>query len=251
MRADLARLDAGKEFAYASIDKIFKSDLQMQRKTQGLVVGGGKTLIVPITSDRGLCGGINSGLIREIKYKITHSANRANFNIFTIWEKGTSALLRPFPELMRGSISEVATPLNFPTCCSIGQQLSIVSQGYDKIVIFFNQFQSAIKSEVREMELHPREKFLEFMKHMKLYKKPLPDKNSMSPALYDLNISSNVYHAYLNNLASEQYARMTAMENAIKNAKELAEKLRLEYNKARQAKITMELVEIISGAAAV
>lgn len=251
MKADLGRLESGKEFAYGALDKIFKSDLQMQRKTQGLTVGGGKTLIVPITSDRGLCGGINSGLIRELRSMIHQSTNKANFSIFTIGEKGTSALTRSYPEMFRGSISEVATPLNFPTVCSIGQQLTSEAAGFDKIVIYYNEFKSAIKTEIRALELHPKEKFLEYMKHMKLYKKPTPDKNSMSPALYDLYISSNIYHAYLNNLASEQSARMTAMENASKNAKELCEKLRLQYNKARQARITMELVEIISGAAAV
>ena len=251
MKADLGRLELGKEFAFGSIDKVFKSDVIMQRKTQGLVVGNGKTLIVPITSDRGLCGGINSGLVRVIKYKIMFSPNRDIYNIFTIGEKGTSAMLRPFPDLVRASISEVAIPLNFPTVCSIAQQITQVAAGYDKIIIYYNEFKSAIKTEIKELELHPREKFLEYMKHMKLYKKPIPDKNSMSPALYDLYISSNLYTAYLNNLASEQSARMTAMENASKNAKELVEKLRLEYNKARQARITMELVEIISGAAAV
>jgi F-type H+-transporting ATPase subunit gamma len=251
MKADLARLEGGKDFAYQSIEKIFKSDLGMQRKTQGLVVGGGKTLIVPITSDRGLCGGINSGLIREIKYKINHSANKSLFSIITIGEKGTSALVRPFPDLFRGSISEVSLPLNYPTVCSLAHQLTIQSQGFDKIIIFFNEFKSAVNTNIRQLEIHPREKFNEFMKHMKLYKKTTPDKNTMVPALYELYISSNLYHAYLNNMASEQSARMAAMENASKNAKEIVEKLKLEYNKARQARITMELVEIISGASAV
>jgi len=251
MKADLARLENGKNFAYSSIDKVFKSDVMMQRKTQGLVVGGGKTLIVPITSDRGLCGGINSGLIREIKYKINHSPNRSNYSILTIGEKGTSALSRPFPDLFRGSISEVSTPINFPIVCSIAQQLTTQAAGFDKIVIYYNEFKSAVSTIIRELELHPREKFAEYMKHMKLYKKPTPDKNSMMHALYELYISSNLYHAYLNNLASEQSARMAAMENASKNAKEIVEKLKLEYNKARQARITMELVEIISGASAV
>jgi F-type H+-transporting ATPase subunit gamma len=251
MRSDLARLEQGREFAFSSIDKIFKSDLIMQRKTQGLTIGGGKTVIVPITSDRGLCGGINSGIVREIKYKINHSQNRNNFNIFTIGEKGTSALLRPYPDLVKASISEVSTPLNYPTVCAIGQQITSVAAGCDKIIIYYNEFKSAIKSIIRELELHPREKFLEYMKYMKLYKQSRPDKHTSNPALYDLYISSNLYQAYLNNLASEQSARMAAMENASKNAKELTEKLRLEYNKARQARITMELVEIISGAAAV
>jgi F-type H+-transporting ATPase subunit gamma len=251
MKSDLNRLENGKEFAYSTLDKVFKSDLIMQRKTQGLTVGGGKTLVVPITSDRGLCGGINSGLIREIKYKILHSPNRSNYNIFTIGEKGTAALLRPFPDLLKASISDVTTPLNFSTVTSIAQQLTLNSTGYDKIVIYFNEFKSAIKTVIRELELHPREKFLEYTKHMKLYKSIAPDKNTMGPALYDLYLSSNLYHAYLNNLASEQSARMAAMENASKNAKEIVNKLQLEYNKARQARITMELVEIISGAAAV
>jgi F-type H+-transporting ATPase subunit gamma len=251
MKAELARLESGRDFAFASIDKIFKSDLILQRKTQGLTIGGGKTVIVPITSDRGLCGGINSGIVREIKYKITHSPNRANFSILTIGEKGTSALLRPFPDLLKVAISEVATPLNYPTVGSIAQQITQVAQGADKIIIYYTEFKSAIRTFIRQLELHPREKFLETMKHMKLYRQSRPDKNSSNPALYDLYLSSNLYNAYLNNLAAEQSARMTAMENASKNAKEIVQKLLLEYNKARQARITMELVEIISGAAAV
>ena len=78
-----------------------------------------------------------------------------------------------------------------------------------------------------------------------------PDKHTTNPAIFEFYFSANLYHAYLNNLASEQSARMTAMENASKNAKEIVEKLMLQANKARQARITMELVEIISGASAV
>ena len=81
--------------------------------------------------------------------------------------------------------------------------------------------------------------------------KTQPDAHTSNPALFDMYFSSNIYNAYLNNIASEQSARMTAMENASKNARKLVEALKLEYNKARQAKITMELCEIISGAAAV
>jgi F-type H+-transporting ATPase subunit gamma len=224
----------------------------MQKKTQGIGTGL-KTVVVPLTSDRGLCGGINTGIIREIKYKISHSPNRANFTIIPIGEKGTGALLRPFPDLIKFSISEVTVPLNYPTVASISQQIVQTATGAaaDKIVIYYNEFKSAINSEIKELELKTKEKFLEYMKYMKLYKQSRPDKHTSNPALYDLYFTSNLYQAYLNNLASEQSARMTAMENASKNAKELVEKLKLEYNKARQARITMELVEIISGAAAV
>ena len=88
------------------------------------------------------------------------------------------------------------------------------------------------------------------MKFQRLYNQKQPDKNTSNPALYELYLTSNLWIAFLNNAASEQSARMNAMENASKNAKEIVEKLNLLYNKARQARITMELVEIISGASA-
>lgn len=88
------------------------------------------------------------------------------------------------------------------------------------------------------------------MKFARLYNQTRPDKNTSNPSLYELYLTANLWVAFLNNAASEQSARMNAMENASKNAKEIMEKLTLEYNKARQARITMELVEIISGASA-
>ena len=100
------------------------------------------------------------------------------------------------------------------------------------------------------MELMPRKRFLDIMKFARLYNQTRPDKNTSNPALYELYLSSNLWIAVLNNAASEQSARMTAMENASKNAGEIVEKLNLQYNKARQARITMELCEIISGASA-
>lgn len=222
----------------------------MQRKAASITVGN-KIVVVPITSDRGLCGGINSSIVREIKYKITHSPNRGNYSIITLGEKGAAALIRPFPDLVKLSISEVATPLNYPTVGSIAGQISSFATNADKIVIYYNEFKSAISTVIRELELKPREKFMETMKYMKLYKQSRPDKHTSNPALFDLYLTSNLYQAYLNNLASEQSARMTAMENASKNAKEIVVKLNLQYNKARQARITMELVEIISGASVI
>jgi F-type H+-transporting ATPase subunit gamma len=100
------------------------------------------------------------------------------------------------------------------------------------------------------MELLPQRRFLEAMQFAKLYNQVAPDKNTSNPALYELYLTSNLWVAFLNNAASEQSARMNAMENASKNAKEILEKLKLQYNKARQARITKELCEIISGASA-
>ena len=89
------------------------------------------------------------------------------------------------------------------------------------------------------------------MKFGRLYSQKLPDKNTSNPALYELYITSNLWVALLNNSASEQSGRMNAMENASKNASEILSALKTQYNKARQARITIELVEIISGASCV
>ena len=125
-----------------------------------------------------------------------------------------------------------------------------LSQDADKIVVVYNEFKSAISYVQRHMELMPKKRFLETMQYAKLYNQTLPDKNTSNPALYDLYLTSNIWVAFLNNAASEQSARMQAMENASKNAGEILDKLTLKYNKPRQARITMELVEIISGASA-
>jgi len=133
---------------------------------------------------------------------------------------------------------------------AMAQYITNQSKDADKIVVVYNEFKSAISYVARHMELLPQRRFLEAMKFAKLYNQTLPDKNTSNPALYELYLTSNLWVAFLNNAASEQSARMNAMENASKNAKEILDGLTLQYNKARQARITMELVEIISGASA-
>merc|ERR1719240_1869082 len=123
--------------------------------------------------------------------------------------------------------------------------ISQMSKDADKVVIIYIEFKSAISYVVRHMELLPQRRFLESMKFAKLYNQTLPDKNTSNPALYELYLTANLWVAFLNNAASEQSARMNAMENASKNAGEILDKLTLQYNKARQARITMELVEIL------
>ena len=102
-----------------------------------------------------------------------------------------------------------------------------LSQDADKIVVVYNEFKSAISYVQRHMELMPKKRFLETMQYAKLYNQTLPDKNTSNPALYDLYLTSNIWVAFLNNAASEQSARMQAMENASKNAGEILDKLTL------------------------
>ena len=140
--------------------------------------------------------------------------------------------------------------MNYPTCMAVSSRIATQGEQADRIIVYYNEFQSAISYIVRRMELMPRDRFLATMAFGKLYNVEIPDKNTANPALYELYITSNLWVAFLNNAASEQSARMTAMENATKNAGELIDKLRIRYNRARQARITTELVEIISGASA-
>lgn len=248
MKADLRRLSDGKEYGVNAVDMIFKSDQFMQRKMPQEVAEP-RTMLVPITSDKGLCGATNSSIVREIK-KIVTPDTRSRYQIFSIGDKGSAGLVRPFPDLLTSSISQIGTPYNYPTVMSMAVNIAAQTRDHDKIVIIYNEFKSAISSVVRHMELMPQRRFLESMQFGKLYNQTLPDKNTSNPALYELYLTANLWVAFLNNAASEQSARMNAMENASKNAKEILEKLTLQYNNARQARITMELVEIISGASA-
>jgi F-type H+-transporting ATPase subunit gamma len=249
MRGELKRLDDGKNFGYKAVDMMFKSDQYLQRKAPSTEIHDASEVLVPLTSDRGLCGGINSNIVRELKSYVKDK-NRAKIKILPVGEKGSIAMVRPFPDLIKNSISDIGSPCNYPTIMAISDAVQRQSDGYDRIVIYYNEFKSAISQVIRRMELMPRKRFLDTMKFARLYNQKLPDKNTSNPSLYELYLTSNLWVAFLNNAASEQSARMNAMENASKNAREIREKLNLEYNKVRQARITMELVEIISGASA-
>ena len=248
MRGELANLEAGRNYGFNSIDMIFKSDTYLQRKAP-VEAAEPKEILVPITTEKGLCGGTNSSIIREVKTYVG-ARKRENCKIICVGEKGAAALTRPFADIFTIGMSQFQLPYNYPTIMAVADTIGTNGENYDKIVIFYNEFKSALVQEVRKMELIPRKKFLETMKYGHLYQQKLPDKSTANPALYDLYLTSNLWVAILNNSASEQSSRMNAMENASKNAGEIVERLNLKYNQARQARITMELVEIISGASA-
>lgn len=248
MKGDLNRLQAGKNFGNGAVDMMLKTDLYMQRRAPELPATP-RTLIVPITSDKGLCGGVNSVMLRQLRGWVSHY-DRSKVEVFPVGDKGTSGLMRPLPDLIKQSISHATYPMNYPTCMAVSNHIAQQAANHDRIIVYYNEFVSAIAYNVRELELMPRDRFLATMAFGKLYNQEVPDKNTSNPALYELYITSNLWLAVLNNAASEQSARMTAMENATKNAGELIDKLRIQYNRARQARITTELVEIISGASA-
>jgi len=188
---------------------IFKSDQFMQRKMPA-ESNEPAVVFVPITSDKGLCGAVNSAIVREVKKVILHE-NRSKCAIFSIGDKGSVGLCRPFPDLLKTSISQVGTPYNYPSVMAMAVHITAMSNDADKITVLFNEFKSAISSVIRHMELMPRKRFLESMAFSKLYNQTLPDKNTSNSALYELYLTSNLWVAFLNNAASEQSARMNAM----------------------------------------
>jgi F-type H+-transporting ATPase subunit gamma len=203
MRGELVRLEAGKRFGYGAVDMIFKCDTYMQRKAPHHDTKDAMEFLVPLTSDKGLCGAINSGIVREIKSYVKEKHNRSKLKIMPVGEKGSVAMIRPFPDMIRMTISEIPSPINYPTIMAISDQISRESEGCDKIVVYYNEFKSAITSIIRRMELMPRKTFLDTMKFGHLYNQTRPDKNTSNPALYEFYLTTNLWVAFLNNAASE------------------------------------------------
>lgn len=115
-----------------------------------------------------MCGGINSGIVREIKVYVKDK-NRNKIKILPIGEKGSVAMIRPFPDMIKFSISDVPSPRNFPVVMAIADQITRTGDSSDKIVIYYNEFKTAISSIIKRMELMPKKRFLETMKFARLY----------------------------------------------------------------------------------
>lgn len=127
MKAETSRLEGGKNFAVGSVQKLLENESYVQKKKATPAVK--TTLLVPFTSDRGLCGSVNSSIIREIKRLALN--NRTSYGILPIGDKGANGLMRPFPDLLKSAIVQVQSPITFPTAASIAHQIAAYGQGYD------------------------------------------------------------------------------------------------------------------------
>jgi len=215
----------------------------------------GPVTYLGVTSDKGLCGGVNTAVAKLARLGMLEEEAKGNAAKFMcIGQKGTAALKLKMGDRFSMSFEEAAKlPWNYATASLIAERivtsdparLQVVSNKFKSLVAYDTVSQHCITiSEAQSMDKS------EWSKAMDVY--------SFEPSIYEVwndlhefYYGSVVYGAYLEGAASEQSARMTAMENASKNATEMLDKLSLIYNRARQAKITTELCEIISGAAAV
>ena len=217
-------------------------------------------LIVLMTSDRGLCGGFNSSLAKLAKKKIAELSNlNKTIKILCIGRKGHDQLKRDFLNLIIDTIFLSSHPkIDFEFAERVSSKIiGMYENGeFDSSSIIYSLFKSPLKQEAHVRQIIPAvndEKKIEKSKddnERKLYDYE-PDEKEVLENLIPNNISVQIYRGLLENAAGEQGARMTAMDSATRNAGELIDSLTLNYNRSRQAQITKELIEVISGAEAV
>jgi len=217
-------------------------------------------LIVLMTSDRGLCGGFNSAITKLAKKKVKNLLNsNKTVKIFCIGKKGLDHLKREFNELIIDSIpisSQKRIDYEFAAKISNKILLMYENEEFDVAHTVFSLFKSAIKQEAQLKQIIPVLESDENISNKDeknddaIYEYE-PEEEEVLKNLVPQNVAIQIFSGLLENAAGEQGARMTAMDNATRNAGELIDTLRLNYNRSRQAQITKELIEVISGAEAV
>ncbi len=208
-----------------------------------------KVLIVAITSNRGLCGAFNSNVIKEVKNRSAFYEGK-QVDVFAIGKKGNDALSKTLSVVENQSA--IFDNLTFENVAVIAEALTqkFTSGAYDKIELVYNQFKNAATQIVQTEQFLP----LESLKSDKtastgdyIYE---PSKEDIVLTLIPKSLKTQLYKGIRDSFASEHGARMTAMHKATDNATELRDQLKLTYNKARQAAITNEILEIVGGAEA-
>jgi F-type H+-transporting ATPase subunit gamma len=221
-----------------------------------LLVGNGndKTyLCVVLTADRGLCGGFNSNICKLAKTNFKKILNEGKeLKIITVGSKGLDQIKREYGKYVIKKFSfKDKKKITFVEAETIGNEIINLfnNNEFDKCILFYNNFKNVITQIPQAQQIIPAEKKLavEENKNSISYEFE-PDEDEILEDLLPKNISTQVFKAFLENAASEQGSRMTAMDNATRNAGDLVDKLTINYNRSRQASITKELIEIISGA---
>ena len=211
-------------------------------------------LCIVLTADRGLCGGFNTNIIKKAKiyFEKIISENKT-LKIITVGSKGYDQLKRQYKSYIIENISfKESKNVNYFDADKVGKIIidKFENNEFDVCAIFYNKFKNVITQIPQEQQIVPlnennqeganssSDNDYEFE----------PDEDEILSNLLPKNISTQIFKAMLENSASEQGSRMTAMDNATRNAGELVDRLTIEYNRSRQAAITKELIEIISGA---
>lgn len=229
-----------------------------------LLAGSGKDdthLLVFVSTDRGLCGGFNINLMRSVRRQVQQLTNDGKtVKLFCVGRKGISLVKREFPSMLVAEMPEVCKPYpGYDGAAEIAQRITEMFDAgeFDVCTVVYNKFISALTQEVTPQQIIPfalpePEEGVEETKTAgdgASYEYE-PSEEDILSELLPRNLSVQIFRALLESFASEQGARMTAMDNATRNAGDMINQLTLNYNRTRQAFITKELIEIISGAEA-
>jgi len=228
-----------------------------------LLTGTGKDeryLVVPVTADRGLCGGFNSSINRDtVKFVASLEAEGKSVNLLTVGKKSRDFFNRIMKEKIVQSFADLGSSgVDYNIALEISNKIQSMyfDNQFDKCIIVYNKFKSIISQEVTHQQLIPLDvkssdqQSEEQVKDSSIYDYE-PDEETILKDLLPKNVSIQIFKVLLESNAGEQGARMAAMDNATRNAGEMIDNLTLIYNRTRQAVITRELIEIISGAESV
>ena len=209
-------------------------------------------LCVVMTADRGLCGGFNSNIIKKAKLYFQKIIEAGKIlKIITVGSKGHDQLKRTYKENIIEKISfKESKNTNYFDADKVGKTIldKFEKKEFDVCTIFYNQFKNVITQIPQEQQIIPLKTSESEGSSIEDNYEFEPEEDEILSNLLPKNISTQIFKAMLENSASEQGSRMSAMDNATRNAGEMVDKLTIQYNRSRQAAITKELIEIISGA---
>jgi len=228
-----------------------------------LLAGSGKDdthLLVFVSTDRGLCGGFNINLMRNVRQQVNRLRNDdKQVKIYCIGRKGAALVRREYPSMLIGQVEDISKPVpSYEKAVEISRELTAKFEAgdFDVCTVVYNKFVSALTQVVTPQQLIPfsapavaEEGESAGAADGASYEYE-PSEEDILSDLLPRNLAVQLYRAFLESFASEQGARMTAMDNATRNAGDMIGRLTLNYNRTRQAFITKELIEIISGAEA-
>ena len=209
-------------------------------------------LCIVMTSDRGLCGGFNTNIIKKAKTYFQKILDEGKtLKIVTVGSKGYDQLKRIYKDNIIEKISfKESKYTNYFDADKVGKIIinKFKKKEFDVCTIFYNQFKNVITQIPQEQQIIPLKTSESNNSSLEANYEFEPEEDEILNNLLPKNISTQIFKAMLENSASEQGSRMSAMDNATRNAGEMVDKLTIQYNRSRQAAITKELIEIISGA---
>ncbi|GFQ78317.1 ATP synthase subunit gamma, mitochondrial [Trichonephila clavata] len=205
------------------------------------------TMIIAITSDRGLCGAVHSSVSKRIRSMLGEAADNSDMKVICIGDKSRAMLQRYFAKNIMSVFSDYGKkPPTFEDATTVADYVINCGFQFERGIILYNRFKSVVSYNTTEMPVFSAEAIANAEK-ISIYDSLDAD---VIKCYQEYSLASMIFYAMKENACSEQSSRMTAMDGASKNAGEMIDKLTMTFNRTRQAVITKELIEIISGAAA-